>query len=203
MPENLVWLFLTEEFPTKEDALDFKSELNDRAKISPEMIDFIRKLPANTSPTVQLSNCLLQLQSNSHFARGYAEGMSRNAYWEMCYEDCMDIIAKLPILAAYIYRIKYKDGQLIEPNLNLDWAGNFAHMLGLTTLEGRELLRGYLAVFSDHSGGNVSAHTSMLVASALADPYLAYSSGLNGMTGCHYSQYQIKALSWLLKLQVF
>ncbi len=194
---------MTEEFPTKEDAIDLKNELHERSKIDPQMIDFIRKLPPNTSPSVQLSNCLLQLQPKSHFAKGYAEGMSRNAYWELCFEDCMDIIAKLPILAAYIYRHKYKNDEFIEPNPNLDWAGNFAHMLGLSTLEGRELLRGYLAIFSDHSGGNVSAHTSMLVASALADPYLSYSAGLNGMTGCHYNEYQIKALSWLLKIQVF
>lgn len=147
LPESLIWLFLTGEFPTHEDYIELKNELHFRSKIDKEMIDFIRRLPKNTAPTVLLSNCLLQLQKNSRFAKGYAEGINRNLYWELCYEDSMDIIAKLPVLAAYIYRHKYKNGELIEPDPNLDWAGNFAHMLGLNTLEGRELMRGYLSVF--------------------------------------------------------
>lgn len=147
LPESLLWLFLTGEFPTHEDYIELKNELIQRSKIEPEMLQFIKSLPKNTSPTVQLSNCILQLQKNSRFAKGYAEGISRNIYWELCYEDVMDIVAKTPILAAYIYRHKYKNDQFIEPNPSLDWAGNFAHMLGLTTLEGRELIRGYLSVF--------------------------------------------------------
>ena len=37
--------------------------------------------------------------------------------------------------------------------------------------------------YSDHEGGNVSAHTVHLVASALSDPYLSFSAGLNGLAG--------------------
>jgi len=35
-------------------------------------------------------------------------------------------------------------------------------------------------LYSDHEGGNVSAHLVHLAGSALADPYLSYSAGLNG-----------------------
>ena len=99
------------------------------------------------SPTVQLSACLLHLQPRSHFARGYAEGLNRNMYWELAYEDAMDIIAKIPVLAALIYRHKYKNDEFIASDPNLDWAGNFAHMLGLNSVEARELMRGYLSIF--------------------------------------------------------
>ena len=37
--------------------------------------------------------------------------------------------------------------------------------------------------FSDHEGGNVSAHTSHLVGSALSDPYLSFSAAMNGLAG--------------------
>ena len=37
--------------------------------------------------------------------------------------------------------------------------------------------------YSDHEGGNVSAHTSQLVGSALSDPYLAFSAAMNGLAG--------------------
>jgi citrate synthase len=42
----------------------------------------------------------------------------------------MDLAAKLPHICAFIYRHKYKNSQIIEADKNLDWAGNFAHMLG-------------------------------------------------------------------------
>ena len=37
--------------------------------------------------------------------------------------------------------------------------------------------------FSDHEGGNVSAHATHLVGSALADPYLSFAAGMNGLAG--------------------
>ncbi len=42
----------------------------------------------------------------------------------------MDLLAKLPRICAAIYRYKYNKGKIILPNPSLDWAGNFAHMLG-------------------------------------------------------------------------
>ena len=36
---------------------------------------------------------------------------------------------------------------------------------------------------SDHEGGNVSAHTCHLVASALSDPYLSFGAAMNGLAG--------------------
>lgn len=40
-----------------------------------------------------------------------------------------------------------------------------------------------LSVYSDHEGGNVSAHTVHLVGSALSDPYLSFAAGMNGLAG--------------------
>jgi citrate synthase len=38
-------------------------------------------------------------------------------------------------------------------------------------------------MFSDHEGGNVSAHSVHLVGSALSDPYLSFAAGMNGLAG--------------------
>lgn len=99
------------------------------------------------------------------------------------YEDSMDLLAQLPVLAAAIYRHSYRHNDIIGADESLDWAGNYAHMLGYNKYEVRECLRGYLSIHCDHEGGNVSAHTAHLVGSALSDPYLAYSSGVNGLAG--------------------
>lgn len=44
-------------------------------------------------------------------------------------------------------------------------------------------MRLYLTIHSDHEGGNVSAHTSHLVGSALSDPYLSFAAAMNGLAG--------------------
>jgi len=95
----------------------------------------------------------------------------------------MNVIAKIPRIAALIYRNQYRDGKIIAPDSSLDWAGNYAHMLGYEKIEPKECIRGYLTIHADHEGGNVSAHATHLVGSALADPYLSYSAGLNGLAG--------------------
>jgi citrate synthase len=58
----------------------------------------------------------------------------------------MNLIAKLPSLAAMIYRHKYKNNDLISVNKEFDWAGNYAHMLGYDSYEIRECLRGKLYI---------------------------------------------------------
>lgn len=55
----------------------------------------------------------------------------------------------------------------------------------------------YFLNFSDHEGGNVSAHTAHLVGSALSDPYLAFASGLNGLAGPLHGLANQEVLSWL------
>merc|ERR1739841_187902 len=46
-----------------------------------------------------------------------------------------------------------------------------------------ELMRLYLTIHSDHEGGNVSAHATHLVGSALSDPYLSFCAGMCGLAG--------------------
>jgi citrate synthase len=115
----------------------------------------------------------------------------------------MTLLAKLPQIAAIIYRHKYRHTKLIEANHSLDWAGNFSHMMGYESHEMKECLRGYLTIHSDHEGGNVSAHTCHLVGSALADPYLSYSAALNGLAGPLHGLANQECLKWLLELQKY
>ena len=52
------------------------------------------------------------LQSESKFARAYAAGVPKSEYWLSTFEDSLDLIAKLPVIAAMIYRNVYKDGAI-------------------------------------------------------------------------------------------
>lgn len=124
------------------------------------------------------------LQSESKFAKAYSNGVHKSKYWEYVYEDSMDLIAKLPTVAAMIYRNLYRDGTSVcAIDSTKDWSYNFTNMLGYDNPEFTELMRLYMTIHSDHEGGNVSAHTCHLVGSALSDPYLSFAAAMGGLAG--------------------
>jgi len=139
-------------------------------------------------PMAQFSAGILTLSQDSLFAKAYSEGVNKKDYWNTTYEDSLNLIAKVPRVAALIYRNLYRKGEnpIIQPNLSLDWGANFASMMGIKdkdSLKVKELFRLYLTIHTDHEGGNVSAHATHLVGSALSDPYLSVSAGMNGLAG--------------------
>ena len=146
-----------------------------RSHVPNHVFAAIEALPVATHPMTQFVVAIMALQTESQFAKRYADGMNKKDYWDAVFDDSMDLIARLPRVAAYIYRRKYKEEDHIHPNGLLDWAGNFAHMLGYEDETFKELMRLYMTIHADHEGGNVSAHTTHLVGSALSDPYLACS----------------------------
>lgn len=74
-------------------------------------------------------------------------------------------------------------------------------MLGYDNPQFIELMRLYLTIHSDHEGGNVSAHTTHLVGSALSDPYLSFAAGMNGLAGPLHGLANQEVLVWLQKLR--
>merc|ERR1712032_1400973 len=53
----------------------------------------------------------------------------------------------------------------------------------------------------DHEGGNVSAHTSHLVGSTLADPYLSFAAAMDGLAGPLHGLANQEVLVWLTQLR--
>ena len=183
LPEGIFYLMLMGELPTKEDVMNLSNTWGRRAIVPKHVFDTLDHLPANTHPMTMFSIGVMALQTESEFAKAYQKGINKKNYWEYVYEDAMNLIARLPRVAAYIYRKKYKNDVHIEPDPKLDWAANFAHMLGYESIDVRRLMRLYLTIHADHEGGNVSAHATHLVGSALSDPYLSFAAGLNGLAG--------------------
>jgi len=155
-------------------------------------------LAKDMHPMTQLSIGLLALQPNSSYAKSYREGVNKAELWKYCLEDGLDIVAKMPTLTARIFRNVWFEGKQIASDPTLDWAGNYANMLGVNDSEQfRDVTRLYLMLHADHEGGNVSAHTTHLVGSALADPYLSYASGVNGLAGPLHGLANQECLRWL------
>jgi citrate synthase len=150
----------------------------------------------------QFSMGILAMQRESIFAHRYREGLAKTDLWEAMFDDVVLLLARLPLLAAHVYRRSYRNGTHVPPaEPSLDWAGNLAHLLGVDDGEFLELMRLYLSIHADHEGGNVSAHATHLVGSALSDPYLALSAGMNGLAGPLHGLANQEVVRWILDLK--
>ncbi len=197
---GLYYLLLVGEVPTLEDALQVENEWKARGQVPGYVYDVLRAMPANAQPMTMFSQAILALQTESIFTRKYDEGMRKDEQWVYMLEDSLNLTAWLPAIAAFIYNLKFNDGQIPIPDPRLDWGANFAHMLGVEDRQYEELSRLYAIIHSDHESGNVSAHATHLVGSTLSDIFYATSAGMNGLAGPLHGRANQESLSWLVEV---
>jgi citrate synthase len=200
IPEGLIWLLMTGEIPTKTQVEGLTAELHARSELPAHVGPLLRSLPKDMHPMTQLTIGVSACQTDSKFAKAYSDGVHKSEYWKYTLEDVLDVIAKMPEIAAIIYRTKYFDG-VVNKDQSLDYSGNFCRMLGYDDAGFDELMRLYMVIHSDHEGGNASAHATHLVASTLSDPYLAFSGGLNALAGPLHGLANQEVLGWIQDLQ--
>ena len=180
---GLYYLLMTGEFPTEEQALEVEAAWATRSHVPSHVFKVLRDMPDNTHPMALFSQAILTLQSDSEFAKRYAEGMSKMDYWKPALDDALHLTSKLGVIAAFIYRMKYGDGAEPTYDPKLDYGANFAQMMGIDNPEYADLARLYFILHADHESGNVSAHTMHLVGSSLSDIFYAFSAAMNGLAG--------------------
>jgi citrate synthase len=203
MVGGLYYLLMTGEVPSRDQALEVEAEWGRRAELPDHVHKMLKAMPRDTHPMILLSQAVLALGKDSIFTRRYHEGMKKDVYWEAALEDSLDLTAKLPVVAAFIYRLKYFN-QAKKPKYNPKWdyGTNFARMMGVEDRKGyADLMRQYFIIHSDHESGNVSAHAMHLVGSALSDPYLSFSAALNGLAGPLHGLANQESTKWLIEVQ--
>merc|ERR1712126_704523 len=184
LPEGLFWLLLTGEIPTEAQVRAVSKEWASRAALPGHVVTMLNNFPESVHPMSQFAAAITALNSESKFAKAYADGIHKSKYWAPAYEDSMDLIAKLPVVGATIYNNLFREGATPCPiDLEKDWSYNFTEMIEYKDPMFTELMRLYLTIHSDHEGGNVSAHATHLVGSALSDPYLSFAAGMCGLAG--------------------
>ena len=197
--ESFWYFLLTGEIPTQAEADEVLVDFQARAKVPAYVFDVLRAMPKDSHPMAMLSTAVLSMQKESVFAAKYHE-LKKNDYWDAMYEDASNLVARLPEVAAFIYRWKYKNGEIIPPKPGLDMGANFAHMMGIAKPYD-DVARMYFILHSDHESGNVSAHATHLVASALSDAYYSFSAGLNGLAGPLHGLANQEVLEWIMDFQ--
>ncbi len=197
--EGLFYLLLTGDIPTDSQVADLADDFNKRRILPRYVYDVLDAFPCCSHPMAMFSAAIMTMQRESFFAKKYRAGLNKMDYWDPTYEDALNLIAKLPEIATYIYAKLYRDGKRIQSNPNLDFAGNFAHMMGIDSPYD-DVARLHFIIHADHESGNVSAHTGHLVASSLADIYYSISSMINGLAGPLHGLANQEVLRWLQDL---
>jgi citrate synthase len=197
--EGCLYLLLTGEIPTEEEVSDVVDELAKRRILPRYVYDVIDAFPTISHPMAMFSSAILTMSRESFFAKKYEAGIKKQDYWDPMYEDSLNLLAKLPEIATYIYSKLYRDGKRFQSNPNLDFGGNFAHMMGIAKPYD-DVSRLHFILHADHESGNVSAHTGHLVASSLSDIYLSISAMINGLAGPLHGLANQEVLKWLLEV---
>lgn len=202
LPEEIFYLLLTGELPDKAVLNDLQSELRKRSEIPDYVWNILKACPNDAHPMSMFSAIITMMEHESKFRHQYDKGMKKDAYWDYTLEDSLDLIAKLPAIAAGIYRIRFNKGEVIKSNPELDWGADYANMLGIDDNDKKfsNLIRLYMVLHSDHESGNVSAFTSHVVGSALSDPYYAVSAGLDGLAGPLHGLANQECLKFVLQV---
>jgi citrate synthase len=197
---GLYYLLLTGDIPSLDEAMEVEDEWRARSAVPAHVFKVLMFMSEKASPMNLLSTAIMSLEADSLFTAQYNLGMRREEYWEPMLEDSLDLAAKLPTIAAFIYRLKQGLGPLPPARPDLDWAGNFAHMMEIDDESYKDLSRLYFIIHSDHESGNVSAHATHMVASTLSNIYYAYSAGMNGLAGPLHGRANQENLRWLVQV---
>ncbi|UCE66266.1 MAG: citrate (Si)-synthase [Candidatus Zixiibacteriota bacterium] len=200
LPEEIFYLLVTGEMPDNAALKSLQNELSERARVPAYVWKVLEAMPKDSHPMAMLDTAILVMERESVFREQYTKGMKKTDYWMPTLEDSLNLMARLPGIAAGVYRMRFKKGNRIPYKKDLDWGGNYARMLGIKDPDGTfaNLMRLYLVLHSDHEGGNVSAHTCHCVGSALSDAYYAVSAGLNGLAGPLHGLANQECLGWIL-----
>ncbi|KAJ7452495.1 citrate synthase [Mycena galericulata] len=201
--ESMLWLLLTGQVPSEAQTRQLSRELAEKGDLPPFVEKLVDSFPATLHPMTQLGMGVAALNHDSLFQAAYEKGIKKSEYWTYTLDDCINLIARLPALAARIYRNVYKPGTPLPPlNKDLDLIGNYSALLGFGDNHNlTEYLRLYIALHGDHEGGNASAHTAHLVGSTLSDPYLSYSAALFALAGPLHGLANQEVLRWQMAMQ--
>jgi citrate synthase len=204
LAEYMIHVLLLGKIPTIEDINLIRQDLIQRNKVPSYVFDILNKLPSNASPMVQFTTAISALETESIFNKAYHDGIKKDVYWEYIYEDSMNIIAMIPSIVSYIYNKNYNNGKHVEFDTNLDWSGNLAQMLGDKESSHnslmKEFMRLYVALHTDHEGGNASANTCHLIGSTLASPYASLAGAMHSLSGPLHGLACQSSLEWLNEL---
>ncbi|MAT30100.1 MAG: citrate synthase [Sandaracinus sp.] len=173
--EEVVYLLLFGELPTKAQLESFDAELKEERGLKFRIVDVLKNLPERGHPMDALTAAVACM--GMFYPGDHVEDLE---FRRLC---AIRLVAKLPTVVAAWHRIRRGDNP-IEPRTDLGHAANFLYML-----EGHEpdeleakVMDVALILHAEHSM-NASTFTARVTGSTLSDPYAAVASAIGSLAG--------------------
>ena len=171
--EEVAYLLLNGDLPTRDQLRDFKAELIKHRALSPFLRNILQEASENGTPMDVLRTVV-----SASATEDPAEGDNSR---EAEYQKSVRLTAKMPtILAAYMRRRKGQ--QPVPPDASLGHAANFARMAGLEHPRAAEILNVCFILQAEH-GLNASTFTARIVAATNADIHAAVTAAFGALKG--------------------
>ena len=181
--EECVYLLLFGKLPTREELSDFQALLAAKRHLPPRFTeDVIMKAPGRSIMN-KMAMSVLALYA-------YDENPDDTSL-ENIIRQSIEIIARLPIIAAHsyaVYRNVYfeKSLNLHKPHDDIGTAQNFLRVLRSSkqyTEEEARLLDTCMIIHAEHGGGNNSTFACRVLSSSGTDTYSAIAGGIGSLKG--------------------
>src|SRR5437870_1892226 len=171
--EEVAYLLLNGDLPTRDQLRDFKAELIKHRALSPFLRNILQEASENGTPMDVLRTVV-----SASATEDPAEGDNSR---EAEYQKSVRLTAKMPtILAAYMRRRKGQ--QPVPPDASLGHAANFARMAGLEHARAAEILNACFILQAEH-GLNASTFTARIVAATEADMHASVTAAFGALKG--------------------
>ncbi len=188
-PVEVIYLLYHGQRGNDRELNEFRKDLQRRSEIDQSVIYHVQALPKQGRPMEMFAAALLIL------------GMHEKT--EDYREDCLNLIAKLPSLAATLINYHAGWGETPKSRPELGYMQNFVHMLNVPG-SNKEMLSDVLRMFNilhfDHGGGNLSAFTSKAIASGLQNLYASIAGGMAALGGPLHGRANQDCLNFVKKI---
>ena len=183
--EETAYLLLFGQLPSMRDLVDWKNTVGNFRKLS----DGFKEDAIMRNPSKELMNAMARAVL---FAYAFdADGNADDISIEKCLAQSIEMIGKIPTIAAYAYCAKahYHDGHsllLRNPDPRKSTAENFLMMIredGRYSRLEAETLDLSLILHAEHGGGNNSSFTTHVVTSSFTDIYSSIAASILSLKG--------------------
>lgn len=185
-PVAAMYLLYSGEEGTKDEVREFEEKLQRKAKISDTIIRHIESLPKSGHP-MDLFSAALQILGMCEKSHDYRE-------------DALNIIAKLPVLAALVINHHGSFGRTPKSEPERGYIENFTNLLQCK-IPDRHILNQVFRLFTvlhyDHGGGNLSTFVGKAVASGLQHMHGSLVSAMNALAGPRHGKANQESLEFV------
>ena len=173
--EEVAYLILNGELPTKKQLKDFEKKEKKERKLSKTLLQDIKNFPKKAHP--------MDVARTAVSIMGLEDIETKDNSPKANMRKVMRIFAKTPVALAAFYRSR-KGKKIIPPKQNLSFSENFFHMC-FGKVPNKDIVKAFdvsLILYAEHSF-NVSTFTARTITSSLSDIHGAITGAIASLKG--------------------